>query len=91
MANNRFDVVNGPSLEMLFDALRLIAEKRSVEVSWITPIGTLVLSRIILNRLQTEDGSGDKWLATGYELDGVEHVQFYINTKDRTGWIEFNK
>lgn len=92
MATHRFDIVNGPSREQLFDALRLIAEKRTVMVTWIRPDREREITNIVLNSLQAENGDGQSWNATGYDVDpgeGDMNLTFYIDTKSRTGWIQF--
>ena len=54
MATQSFDIVDGPSREALFDALRLIAEKRIVSVSWISPDEERRTNRIVPNSILNE-------------------------------------
>lgn len=87
---DREKILSGPSREELFDALRLINERRSVTFTW---GNNLVGSRIVnvhILSLIAEDGSGDKWLGTA-RMDSIQvqgNFDFFYDSKSRKGWID---
>lgn len=56
-------IVSGPSREELFDGLRLFAEKRLVVFRTLNN-GSFQLSRVKIQGIALEDGSGDSWNVT---------------------------
>jgi hypothetical protein len=60
MSQKTIQIANGPSREELFDGLRLFAEKREVGFV-IEHNGTQLTLPVIMQGIQSEDGSGQSW------------------------------
>ena len=100
MATNYADnVVNGPSREQLFDALRLYNEKRIVRFIWVAPDDKRperIDSNVFVTGISVDQTRPDglNWEIEGYEKDcetanGLAMVRILFNTMSRTGRLDF--
>lgn len=89
-----FDVVDGPSREVLFDALRLCVEQRTIDIIYIREQKTrerFYLSGIIVG---SEYELGKKWIIKAIRLSAVGVIvdtTIDFNTETRKGKIKFVK
>ncbi len=85
----RFDVVNGPSREALFDALRLRTANNPVTVLFqLEKYGSIPLSIIGIG---SEAGTGEHWTIKTYNPAanyGRRKAKGYYNTTTRKGRLE---
>ena len=88
MTATAVNIVNGPSREELFDALRLRHEVRGVKFT-LEAYGGLRIS-VLVNGIEVEDGSGNSWtllLHDDKEVFRTPKLKAYFNTTKRIGWI----
>ncbi len=98
-----WSIEDGPSREVLFDALRLFNEQRRVEFTVLGPDpfnrpglrGTPYTLVTQVNGIQAEDGSGQNWILTVYFLGVPKQLQpthlgpytVYFNDQRRKGHV----
>ncbi|OGZ68440.1 MAG: hypothetical protein A3D44_00665 [Candidatus Staskawiczbacteria bacterium RIFCSPHIGHO2_02_FULL_42_22] len=92
-------LVNGPSREMLFDALRLVQEERMLKFEYVLPddvrreIGLKILAIEAIGDYNAP-GGGQMWLVKAFDLDSEMEAPDRIcllnySTQSRTGTIRF--
>jgi hypothetical protein len=80
-------ILKGPSREKIFDALRLCAEIRSVEiVCQHIELGPIVTKRISVKGIKFTKQTGEDWIIDGWVNDGDGlNCRFEYNTQTCTG------
>ena len=90
MATQRFEICNGPAkwdlMLSLFDGTSTNPRLARFQVHEL--FGAKTFIPILINGVSREDGSGEKWIFTGY-VDGKPAKGFF-STQDRHGWIELD-
>lgn len=99
MIPQSFQIVSGPSREILFDALRLVHEDRTVKFEWIRPddvreeVELKVLAIGALGDEVNAPKGGQSWRVHAYHVDpdvtGDRSVSLFYSTQSRTGTIDF--
>lgn len=94
----QYTITAGPSRELLFDALRLRHEGKTVEITIeVEPENPQRRAQYFqfeaqVNMLGIEDGSGNHWFFTLESPPGLFYkcgrVEGYIDTTRRTGWLK---
>ena len=101
MTSTMHQIVAGPSLDELFDALRFGHEGRQVTltVSPETPASANSKPdnldfKAHVTQLSPEDGSGNNWLfrlTDQHAVLGSQYLEGYINVIRREGWVRATK
>lgn len=94
MATQRFEVLGGPSkfdlMLCLFD--NNIPDRQRTAGFLLDGLGKFV-NDFIINGVEREDGSGEKWMLTGVRVVNgriAGHMRGYYNTQTRRGWLELS-
>ena len=98
--NENREIIAGPSREDMFDALRLYEERRYVSFTVVKADAAQGISQrfrvegltfgVRVRSIRTEDGSGESWLLSLHDKDGVfgsHYLDAHFNTTTRQGWI----
>lgn len=93
-----WQVVNGPSREALFDALRLLPEERALKFEFVTPADTREETELKILAIEATDADmtmpngGKTWIVKGLDVhpdtQGDRICLLYYNSQSRTGTIQ---
>jgi len=96
--SNQFQVLEGPSRETLFDALRLRHEGKKVFFT-LRPVATdgiptwKVTHGFHINSISVFENDGDRWLIKLFDRKAslaAKYLCGYYNSSARTGWMRLD-
>lgn len=90
-----FNIIAGPGRDLLFDACKYAYDKKAnIEVRFTVESNCgMALSDVKISSISHEDGSGESFNLEGFcwiMAGRCSHFKAYYNTKNRTGYIQFD-